>query len=817
MKHFAHLLTASLLVLLTGCTLSMEEWVETEEQKGYDEVETVENDFYKLDYEYKKTTRSLTADIQKYIAQVEADSIIYFLDNTPADWLPQTGGYVVANCCENFPMGLMGRVLSVENTGGLIRVVTTEADIEDCFEDFDFELDADLFTNPADQEVVVDDEEQADTVQAPRLRFNRAGKNGKREVVVRDWAMFRAIESGQPQRRTRAKSLEEIYDQDIDKNESETSEMLLCRVTPGDKIGQAIAKATKVNSIDVRLYYVTKTTMHKVVKLKQKREYTATTSTNGIRLSSTVGVDLIKGKTDEAKIVAELKLAEMLKNRNKFPAFQQKLEGIWAGDDDMELTIEIPLGSCPFGIIIRLMPIFDVNFGLYGDLECIWWTSKSRTTTDVVNGRKVTDKNEKLSVPSNQYEFNAFGQFHVGGGGELFLGVGKKLGKKAVGIGAFLQMTVDLYLNFSPVTIGSYQIGSPNDAITLSGNGRIGGKILTGGFFGDIEFLTKEFKWWDGYTWSYDPKVQYDTSFPALDMTDSEGEKFTRQTIGYTYTSLGLNASSLFTRTHKPILNVYTEENQDLDKPTKTLYAKSFTSSSKIASKKNYEFTYDNHTGKDIFVVPGIEGTNKDIVKLYPTFKTMVQPIIKPTIEYDVLYDDDEKMYDHVFQTPEVRANKQTNYETFQTYMVYDYAFSLPFTLRNAGAIADFWDDWGVMSKVTIVGVDTKTKYKSMMKKNLASGKHVMQTKFTCWSPLDRSPEIRAESFIYYVPKGSKTKLLINSYDAREFCIKTYKLNKKDPGDILLKRNITLSEEGGYWDPASEQDYKKHSVSLLYD
>lgn len=49
-------------------------------------------------------TRSLTDDIQKYIA-----------------------------------LGLMGHVLSVEKTGGFIKVVTTEAEIEDCYEEFDLD------------------------------------------------------------------------------------------------------------------------------------------------------------------------------------------------------------------------------------------------------------------------------------------------------------------------------------------------------------------------------------------------------------------------------------------------------------------------------------------------------------------------------------------------------------------------------------------------------------------------------------------------------------------------------------------------------
>ena len=111
-------LSSVLLLIMMGCTLSMEEWADTEEEKGYNEVQTVKNDFFTMEYEYKKTTRSLTDSIQKYIVQVEADSIIWFMDNLPSEWRPKTGGYVVANCCELFPMGLMAEILSCGDDGG---------------------------------------------------------------------------------------------------------------------------------------------------------------------------------------------------------------------------------------------------------------------------------------------------------------------------------------------------------------------------------------------------------------------------------------------------------------------------------------------------------------------------------------------------------------------------------------------------------------------------------------------------------------------------------------------------------------------------
>ena len=85
MKKNISFFIASLLVLhsLVACTLSMDEWIESDENKGYSDIATEKNDFYSLSYQYKDHTRSLTDKIRDYIVNVEADSILYFLDNTP--------------------------------------------------------------------------------------------------------------------------------------------------------------------------------------------------------------------------------------------------------------------------------------------------------------------------------------------------------------------------------------------------------------------------------------------------------------------------------------------------------------------------------------------------------------------------------------------------------------------------------------------------------------------------------------------------------------------------------------------------------------
>ena len=44
-------------------------------------------------------------------------------------------------------MGLIARVLSVEKVNGMYKVVTTETEIEDAFEDFDLDMDMDILSD----------------------------------------------------------------------------------------------------------------------------------------------------------------------------------------------------------------------------------------------------------------------------------------------------------------------------------------------------------------------------------------------------------------------------------------------------------------------------------------------------------------------------------------------------------------------------------------------------------------------------------------------------------------------------------------------
>ena len=144
MKRFLPFIAIA--TLLASCTLSMEEWTVPEEEKGFDEPETVENEFGSVTYQYKDGVRSITENIQEYIIEVEDDSVIYFMDNTPSEWLPRVGDKVAAMCSPVIPFGLNHKVIDVRDVGGIYKVTCTQASRDDIYEQLVINLDYEVAT-----------------------------------------------------------------------------------------------------------------------------------------------------------------------------------------------------------------------------------------------------------------------------------------------------------------------------------------------------------------------------------------------------------------------------------------------------------------------------------------------------------------------------------------------------------------------------------------------------------------------------------------------------------------------------------------------
>lgn len=157
MKTFSKYLSLFFLVsLVNSCTLSFDEWITPEEKKGFDEAITEESDIGRVSYQYADNTKRITDNVLEYIAKVESDSIIYFMESTPSEWLPKEGNCLAAGVSEFFPLGLCNRVTQVERTSGFYKVTTTGASLDDVYKYYDVKISCDV--NPdfsAANEVVV--------------------------------------------------------------------------------------------------------------------------------------------------------------------------------------------------------------------------------------------------------------------------------------------------------------------------------------------------------------------------------------------------------------------------------------------------------------------------------------------------------------------------------------------------------------------------------------------------------------------------------------------------------------------------------------
>ena len=131
------------LMLLSGCTLSMEEWEVPEEEVGKDEVATIETEYGSLSYQFADSVLYVTEKIQElYLVRTEADSILYFNSAMPGHLKPYVGAKLAASFSKDLPNGLSNRVTEVTDLGGILRVTTTRVSTKQLYQHLKFCFDA---------------------------------------------------------------------------------------------------------------------------------------------------------------------------------------------------------------------------------------------------------------------------------------------------------------------------------------------------------------------------------------------------------------------------------------------------------------------------------------------------------------------------------------------------------------------------------------------------------------------------------------------------------------------------------------------------
>ena len=145
MKKYIYLIAT--MFLLGGCTLSMEDWVTPEEDRGKDEPYTVESEYGTITYQFADSVLYVTDKVQEdYIVRVEHDSILYFNGNVPEKFRPYVGMKLATGCSHLLPYGLNHKVISVEDVGGILKVVATKISTDEVYEHLSYCIDADVVT-----------------------------------------------------------------------------------------------------------------------------------------------------------------------------------------------------------------------------------------------------------------------------------------------------------------------------------------------------------------------------------------------------------------------------------------------------------------------------------------------------------------------------------------------------------------------------------------------------------------------------------------------------------------------------------------------
>ena len=174
-----YLLFLSSFLLLYSCTLSMEDYeLPEDEQQGFDEPCTVTNDLGSVTYQYNDGVIYVSERAQEYLAQVEHDTILYFMNNIPEELRPAVGAKLASGCTRKLPMGLNHKVLSVEDVGGFLKVVCTVVPTEEVYKELSYCYDA---------EMGYADVSELDDETLEKLGYQR------HDSIIIDWALHDSV------------------------------------------------------------------------------------------------------------------------------------------------------------------------------------------------------------------------------------------------------------------------------------------------------------------------------------------------------------------------------------------------------------------------------------------------------------------------------------------------------------------------------------------------------------------------------------------------------------------------------------------------
>ena len=491
--HFLPLILASLFI--TSCTLMMEDFEVPEAERGVDEPYTIElpDDMGSGTYQLNEGVIPITSDMLGNIAQVEADSIIYFYNYVSEDELPKVGQYLAASCSRTIPHGLNHQVLSVEDVGGLYKVVTKHASVDEVYEELDFDINFE-YDDPIEMYNLLPDSAKVDS-----LGFAIVGE----ELI--DWSVFDGTNPAlvRKRKRMRASTEDDFEDTKEDKadpisfsidtrlaaNDNATDVIAAMKNIFHGKLRDFLSKERFPDNFYCALKMEISTTRTMYAKRVKKKDYeisytdTKSSFTLALEAGADKGVSFIEqalGKDGGSPTFNEGagKYLEELMKGNRLTTYENLLEKIDLNKkfpkQTSGLEIEgfyVPIAVVgPVAIEFFIQPKFDfgASVNLVGGLA-FNKTTITRSGYEVKEGKQL--KIQKKIKDETQ------ASVYIQGKGEISAEVGCNVGlmfSKAIstGVYGYVKAGGEATVNFEP--FGEYKIANSGSYVRifaeLSGN-----------------------------------------------------------------------------------------------------------------------------------------------------------------------------------------------------------------------------------------------------------------------------------------------------------------------------------------------------------
>jgi len=474
-KILKFLFSLVLSLLMGSCVLTMEDYTQIpEEQRGMDEPYTYEDSLITCTYKYRKGVTPVTNRWFPYVIGVK-DSTLYVIDDIPSDWLPQTGGYVVAGCSRTFPGALCHQVTSIQHKDGMYAMELKIATIDDVYEQFDVEVDFDNYEVPG-MEMTDDTTSQGKRV----LRITRGGKVDPHFAVLSDGSVidFTYVDEAQEtgNRYLGPCTREEIYTDDYKVKDEETTKIQHWEHTFSyDKLDTKIkgknVSLTPTLSLTFDKTYTVKAHKEERKSIKWSEEWNEVygTSTFTGKLSFGAGIDFVGNTLDKEKW-------RMINECRRFMQAQKKSKLRMAVDPRIAY-----IGSPNFPIYLRLHFGLEFSGKIEGSGEIkITSTDKVERIKTVRNGDEDPQMTKELvQEASTDYTFKFGGCAEIGA--EVRLGIGFIFGTLGTGVGVDIGVGVEVK-GTADVMTAPIDVDSPIDTVYNQS-----GLHLTGTLFADFE------------------------------------------------------------------------------------------------------------------------------------------------------------------------------------------------------------------------------------------------------------------------------------------------------------------------------------------